>query len=231
VPSDHPQANATTRRTFLVRGVAGGAVVATVAAAGLSGGLGTASVSAQAAPDDLMVNSDFAVFAAPLELAAVQAYQAALSGPSIDDEWTTNLRTFQSHHQEVATVLTSLIAVETPPIPDPVADPGVMADFSPDAGADQNAVLSQLSALETALAATHLSVIARLEDTSTAKTVSQVLATESQQAVALGRASGASIESLTPASVSTEGALTPTSAPTTETSGSAADASSTTAAN
>jgi hypothetical protein len=89
----------------------------------------------------------------------------------------------------------------------PLADPAVVTRFSPPAGADEAAVATLLASLEESLAATHLGAIATFEDSSFAKTVSQVLAVEEQQAVVLGRAGGASIEALTPATSSTEGAL------------------------
>jgi hypothetical protein len=57
------------------------------------------------------------------------------------------------------------------------------------------------------LAATHLSALSSFDDASFAKTVAQVLSVEQQQAVALGRAGGAPVDTLTPAVASTDGAL------------------------
>lgn len=202
------EVNATTRRAFLTRGAAGSALLAAVAATGIAGGLGTGLAGAQAGGGaGELDNGSFASLATPLELAAVQAYQAALDGTALDASWQKTAQTFQSHHLSVATLLAGLIPATTPPSPAPEPDAAVVAQFSPPSGADQAAILTTLAGLEEALAATHLSVIASLEDTSLAKTVSQVLAVESQQAVALGRAGGATVESLTPAVATTEGSL------------------------
>ncbi|MEO6627658.1 MAG: ferritin-like domain-containing protein [Aquihabitans sp.] len=211
-PTD--EVNATTRRAFLTRSAAGGALVAAVAATGIAGGLGGGNAGAQTAGGaGALDNGSFAALAAPLELAAVQAYQAALNGTALDTSWQQAARTFQSHHLAVATRLATLLPVTTPPTPAPGPDAAVMAQFSPPTGADQTAVLTTLASLEEALAATHLSVIASLEDTSLAKTVAQILAVESQQAVALGRASGATVQSLTPAVAPTTGSLANTDPP------------------
>ena len=209
MPIDQPEASVTTRRSFLTRSAAAGAVVAAVAATGVAGGFGgVGQAGAQAGGDSGgdLENPELAATAIPFELSAVQAYQAALSGPTLDATWTKNLQTFQAHHQEVVTTLTALIPT-TSTDPAPIPDAGVIAQFAPGPNDDQQAVLAQLAGLEAGLAATHLDLIHQSADNTTAKTLARILGTESQQAVSLGLASGADIESLTPANVSIDDAL------------------------
>ena len=91
MPTDQSpdSATATDRRTFLTRAALGGALVSAGAVASPLGGLltsaGAQEVDAEAlVADDLLTDEAFATFAAPLELAAVVAYQTALSGDVLD---------------------------------------------------------------------------------------------------------------------------------------------------
>ncbi len=214
MPIHHTETAATgsSRRAFLARTAAGGAVAASVGAIGLNGGLGVLPALAQEGGEGptaikaKLSASDFATLVAPLELAATQAYLSAITNgrTELSDEWLDHLSQFLRHHQEVATLLVSMIQEAEVA---PTADPGITAQYSPQLGSDQNAILGRLGELEAGLAATHLAVIGDLEDEVTAKTVIQVSATEQQQAVALSRAAGVSIEDLTPAVASIEGAL------------------------
>lgn len=225
-PTEPAVIDATDRRAFLTRAAAGGALAATVATAGVAG-LGPAGPAAAQGSTELppTITEAYAARLAPLELAASVAYEAALSGGAVPEDLTSTLRRFQRNHQQAAAWLADHMADGTP---DPRADVGVAEGFSAPAGADGNAVLSLLATLEEGLAATHLAAIETFDDTSTAKTVSQILAVQQQQAVVLGRAAGASIESLTPATASIDGTLeTGAPAPTTaaEPDGSEADGS------
>ncbi len=241
MPIDHTEPAAVTgssRRAFLARTAAGGAVAASVGTIGLGGGLAVLPALGQEAEETptaisatTLATSDFAAFAAPLELAATQAYLAAITNgrTELNDEWIDTLTQFLRHHQEVATLLVSLVvAPEDGPSAPPTADPGVTAQFTPPLGADQNGILSRLAELEEGLAATHLAVIGDLEDTVIAKTVIQVSAVEQQQAVALGRAAGTAIDALTPAVGSTEGGLTPGGTPATPFGGTGTETTETT---
>lgn len=215
MPIDHkPNPTATTsRRAFITRTAAGGAVVATATTTGLGGlGIGLNAAAAQPSPATDQNAQQFGVDTAPLEMAANVAYQAGLNNEGLTSEVEAVLRLFQRHHQEVAGVLTALIVDSD--VPAPVADPGVIAQFSPPAEADEQSVLALLAALEEGLAATHLARIGSIDDPSLAKTVAQVTAVEQQQAVSLGRASGASIEALTPRVADTEGILEAGATPT-----------------
>ncbi len=218
MPIDQTEPDLTTgtsRRAFLARSAAGGALVATVATSGLAGGLGgLGGLLPAGAQSDGVVLADYAASAASLELAAALAYGAALQSESVTGEWVENLRQFQRNHQDAAEILEGLITEPDPDAAPIVADPAVSERFSPPAGADETAIFSQLAELEEAMAATHLQMVGRLDDAIVAKMLGQVLAVQEQQAVALGRASGASIEELTPATATTDGALEAGQAPT-----------------
>lgn len=209
-PIDPAAPAATTRRSFLTRAAVGGAVAgAGLAAAPL--GLFASAAGAQGT-DDVTPTSplsaeDFAAFAVPLELAAVQAYQRGLAAPGVSGSTSTLLLSFQSHHQDVVDTLTPLLPA-TPDLPPPspnrmVVDPATSAI---DAAGSSDAVLVALSDLEVTIAASHLNSLSSIDDATLAKTVGQVLATESQQAAYLGRLGGTPIAELTPAEVTLVGA-------------------------
>lgn len=217
VPTDHSldSATATTRRSFLARTAVGGALVTAGAVAGpLTHLLPTAG--AQEASTETLLDADFAAFAAPLELAAVQAYQAALSSEQLDATWTSGARTMQNNHQQVAATLTTLLDAEAPaPLPDAAFTKSATDAIA--AAGDQLAVLKALATVEETLAATHLSAVPALREPTTAKLVSQVVAVEGQQAALLGVGGGGSVESVTPAEATTDGALSPSDAEATTT--------------
>jgi len=221
-PSTEP-ATATSRRTFLSRTAVGGALVTAGAVATPLSGLLTGA-SAQEGGDDLLTDGAFASFATPLELSAVQAYSQALSGDLLDADWVVWARQFQRNHQSVADLLATLVA-EGEPAPRADVDLSSRAAEAISAAGDQDAILAALAVVEETLTATHLSALPVLREQATAGTVARVLAVEGQQAALLTVASGASIESVTPAQASTDGALSPGDA------GAAAEATTTTAAN
>lgn len=217
MPTDHSlaSATATTRRTFLARTAVGGALVTAGAVAGpLSGLLPTAS--AQEADTWTLSDVDFASFAAPLELAAVQAYQVAIDAGTLDSTWTTGARTMQDHHQQVATTLAGLLSADAAA---PTADADLLASTTSaiNTGGDQNGILRALGDLENTLVATHLSAVPALREPTTAKTVSQALAVEAQNNALLVTGSGGTMQSATPAVESTDGALEPSASTTTTT--------------
>ncbi|MBX3284701.1 MAG: ferritin-like domain-containing protein [Actinobacteria bacterium] len=201
-------AAATTRRTFLARAAFGGALVGVATAGPLRSMLGVAGAQeAELDADEGLENDAFAALAVPLEMAAVQAYQAALETSSLDADTTTTARMFQTHHQTVVDALTPLLAEgSATPRPDETVMSTTVAAI--EGNADQTAILTSLSELEDVLAATHLYAVGSLDDNSLAKTVAQVLAVESQQAVALGRAADIDLTELTPDEASTAGART-----------------------
>lgn len=203
-PTEPATNSGSDRRAFLTRSAAGGALVATVASTGLAGlGLGVAGAQDDAARLRT-ATQEYVLGAIPLELAAAVAYGSALTGDAVSGEIATTLRQFQRNHQDVAANLAGRVHADDAV---PTADPAIVAQFSPPAGADEATVLTTLASLEEALSATHLGVIATFDDTSFAKVLSQFLAVEAQQAVTLGRAAGEPLDALTPPVATTDGAL------------------------
>ena len=207
MPLDNPEVVPTTRRTFLTRAALAGALVTVGTAGPLTRLLPVAGAqdALGAAPE--LDDATFAAFALPLEMAAVQAYQAALDGGTLGDEGPTALD-FQTHHQAVVDVLTTLLAEDaTPPAPDSLITSSTVASLR--TATAKAEVLTTLAELEDVLAATHLYALGGLVEASTAKVVAQVLAVESQHAVYLGRAGGGDLATLTPAVADTSDARIP----------------------
>lgn len=201
-PSTTPAAG-TTRRTFLVRSALGGALVTAGAVAAPTLGLLPAGAQAE---EVLLTDAQFAAFATPFELAAVIGYQQAIASEKLDAAWLDRARQFQTNHQSIVDLLTTLLHEGDPA---PVADAEVssqLTDAVQGAG-NQAGILQALAEFEEILAATHLSAVPLMREASTSRTITQVVATESQQAVLLGADSGASFEELTPAESTTDVAL------------------------
>jgi hypothetical protein len=154
---------------------------------------------------------NFVAFAAPLELAAAQAYQAAIDGGKLDAEWAGSARDFLQHHQDVATALTGLIPASVTDPPVPVPDPELVSGpvAAVTAAGDQTAALTALAGIEDTLAASHLAALGEIDEPITAKAAAQALATTSQHVVALGRAIGTDVATLTPPVATTDGAREP----------------------
>ncbi|MCU1499572.1 MAG: hypothetical protein JWM47_3525 [Acidimicrobiales bacterium] len=225
MPIDIPEAVPTTRRTFLTRAALAGALVTVGSAAGPLTSLLPVAGAQEGLPEPGTALDDGAFAAAllPLELAAVQCYELAIQGGTLGDEWTTNAGLFQTHHQDVVDLLTTFVPETTPPTPDAKADATVLdvTGGAVKAANDERAALSPLAELEEVLAATHLYALGSLEDATAAKTVAQVLAVESQHAVALGLAADTTLTELTPDVATTDasrtGSTTTTSSSTTTT--------------
>ena len=206
-PTETP-ANATSRRSFLVRAALGGALVTVGTAAGpLSSVLPAAAAPEQLESAESLDNATFAALAVPMEMAAVQAYQAALASGVLDDTWSSQGLTFQDHHQTVVDTYTPLLDQDTSaPEPDPTIVSSTVDAIR--SATTQDAILTALADMEDVLAATGLYAIGGLVDNTTAKTVAQVMAVESQQAVVLGVAIGTDVAKLTPPEATTDGAQT-----------------------
>ncbi|MEO6988260.1 MAG: ferritin-like domain-containing protein [Aquihabitans sp.] len=217
VPIDKPnaQVDTTNRRTFLTRAAMGGALVA-VGTVGPLGRLLPVAAQDGGSPeepaDGKLDDNAAGETLAPIELAAVKAYEAALADGKLDSDWSAVGRQFQRHHLVAADALTGLIDSGATPVADPTIQLGTVAAIS--GTSDQQTILDALSEMETAIAATHLWALESVTDKITAKTIGQFLAVESQQAVFLARDSAGDLAALTPAVVepATSG---PTPAPTT----------------
>lgn len=212
MPIDKPEAVPTTRRTFLTRAALAGALVTVGTTAGpltrLLPAAGAQDGTSDTTPE--LTDGDFADYVLPIELAAVQCYQYALAGDALGAEWSRVGLIFQTHHQAAVDTLTTLVPVTTPPAPDALPDPTVLQGTGAaiQAAGDEATVLGALAELEDVLAATHLYALGGLVDATTAKIVAQVMAVESQHAVALGRATGTAVDELTPDTASLDGART-----------------------
>ena len=203
----------TSRRVFLARAAAGGAL----AGAGLvaAGPLGFVTpAGAQDSGGELstvgpLSGEDFAAFAVPLELAAVLGYAKALNAEGLDGPATRVLRQFQGNHLGVTDTLTPMLPTG-PNLPDPQPNPTVLSTVSDalDGAKDQAGVFDALSAMEVTLAASHLNALKVIDEPAVGKTVAQVLATESIQASYLGSRGDTSVDELTPEKVSIAGART-----------------------
>ncbi len=203
--SSSAPATATTRRRFLFRTAAGAAVLSTgVLGAPVVALMPAASAQSASGLDD----ETFASFTAPLELAAVVAYQNAIDGGSVSAGYSDLLRDFQSHHQEVADTLATLLPATANP---PVAAEAFSASVVDSIGAagDQAGVLAAMAKMEETLSATHLLALETIIDTTTAKTVAQVLAVEAQQATVLAVGGGADLATATPDIAGTDNAVRP----------------------
>lgn len=229
MPIDQPEATATVnpRRAFLARAAVGGALVTAGSIAGPLLGSGAAGAQDDAGAGDTLDDEAFATIAVPLELAAVQVYEAATGVEGLADDELETLRLFQSHHQAVADTLSGWYEGDEPL----VEDPAVLARADAVAG-DRTAAMTGLAELEEALAATHLDALASIKDVITAKTVAGVLAVEGQHAVALTILAGSDLAAAVPATVTTDGSLVggssapagdPAAATTTTTTGEAAN--------
>lgn len=199
-------ARGTTRRSFLARSAVGATIAAAGVAAPITGLVPFAGAQSSESSDDLLIDSDYAAFAVPLELAAVQAYEQALSTDLLDSGTTELARQFQTNHQSVATTLSALLSEEAS-TPRPDADITAQSATAIEAAVDSAAIAAHLASVEETLAATHLSVIPTLRDAITTRTAAQIAAVQSQQAALLGSAGGASLEDLTPTEASTQEAL------------------------
>lgn len=200
MPYDKPEAEAvqTTRRTFLARAAIGGALVSVATAGPLGQLLPAAAQDGDSEPSDALTDAQVAAQLTPLELGAVQAYEAAAGNDALDLDVSDAVRRFQRHHQTAADRLGAMASADAPtPTADPTIVEGTVAAVT--GAGDQNAVLSALAEMEETLAATHLWALAAIPDQVTARLVLQIQATESQQAVVLSRVAGTSIDELTPA--------------------------------
>ena len=195
----------TTRRSFLARSVVGGAVVTAGAMATYAVAASGAAAAEDIPTDATLEETVFASLAAPLELAAVQAYQAAIDTDLLGGEMADVARTFQSHHLAVGDALAGMLPADAL-VPEPNVAVAKKFVDSVKAGGDEKGVLEALAGVEDTLSATHLTAIELLQDPTTAKTVSQVAAVEGQQAAFLTVSSGGSIEDATPAKAPLEGA-------------------------
>ena len=197
-----------TRRQLLGRAAAGGAALA----------IGSAMVPVRrllpAAAAQELTDVDVASFAASVELAAVDAYQAAIdSGLVTDAAVGAAAATFQSHHAEHAAAFNGL-AVQNGAA-EVGSNQAVLAAFGPmlQAATDQAALLEIAYQLEEGAASTYLFALGVLTVPEAYSATATILPIESQHATVLGTVLGKPPSAHLPSFVSTNGALDPAAFP------------------
>lgn len=195
------------RRDFMKKAGVGGAVL-TVGSMVSPIGRFIPSAWAQDAPLD---DAALAKFAAGLELAAVAAYGVAVDTGKLSEAVTKVGATFQSHHQDHADALNSILgdaAVDAP-------NNTVVTTFAPmiQDAADEAAILKIAYQIEEAAAATYLFALGAITDLKNAGALATILPVESQHAVVLGAATGMSPADYIPDFESPEAALNPSEFP------------------
>ena len=202
---EHPEAAraTTSRRAFLTRAAAGGALVTAASALPLDR-LVQAAGAASTTPD--LDDPTYAAIATPYEMAAVQAYQAAISSGAFTGQDAQTMSGLLSNHQTVVDTLTAYLpTTAAAPLPDPGLQKTVTKTITKSSPA--KTTLATLMDLESTLAATHLAGLGQLTEFSLARTLAQVLSVENEQSALLARMLDKTIESQTPTSVDTTAAL------------------------
>ena len=213
---------ATSRRGFLTRVAAGGAVLAAgtqvlpvtrlVPLAGAQDGGGdTTGV-------ELDADQQLVAHLAGITLAAAQGYSRATKPDesSLSEPVAEVVRVLGAQTSQQAVALNSLLPAEVD-----VPNSTLVAELDASlAGAtDEAAVLDVLRQLEEDLAATHYDALGALEDQNDARAVAAVLPVCGQMAVVLGSLGGVPVEELVPDTQTGEGALAVTAYPTDDTTG------------
>lgn len=197
-----------TRRQLLQRAVAGGAVLT------LGGGFVPVGRLLPAAGAQELTDVDIASFAASVELAAVDAYQAAIdSGKVTDAAVGAAATTFQSHHREHAAAFNGLATANGA---DEVgSNQAVLAAFGPllAAAGDQAAILEIAFQLEEGAASTYLFALGALTVPAAYAATATILPIESQHATVLGTVLGKGAGEYLPAFITTGAALDPADFP------------------
>jgi len=197
-----------TRRQLLQRAVAGGAVLT------LGGGFVPVGRLLPAAGAQELTDIDIASFAASVELAAVDAYQAAIdSGKVTDAAVGAAATTFQSHHREHAAAFNGLATANGA---DEVgSNQAVLAAFGPmlASAVDQDALLEIAFQLEEGAASTYLFALGALTVPAAYSATATILPIESQHATVLGTVLGKGPGDYLPAFVNTDAALDPADFP------------------
>jgi rubrerythrin len=202
------QQHGSSRRQLLGRAAAGGAMLT----------LGSALVPVTrllpAAAAQELTDVDVARFAASVELAAVDAYQAAIdSGLVTDAAVGAAATTFQSHHAEHAAAFNGLVTANGGE--EAGSNQAVLAAFGPmlQSAADQAALLEIAYQLEEGAASTYLFGLGVLTVREAYSAVATILPIESQHATVLGTVLGKAPGDYLPSFINTDAALNPADFP------------------
>ena len=176
-----------TRRSFLAKAATGGAL--------LTAGSMVTPISrfmpAAMAQETPEVSDDvkLAMFAAGLELAAVEVYRAATASGKLTNAGNQIATMFGGHHQQHADALNGIIG-EDAAIDEP--NKALVDEFGPmvRGAADENAILEVAYSVEEAAASTSLMAIGVLEDVRNAGALATILPVESQHATVIANVLG-----------------------------------------
>ena len=156
---------------------------------------------------ETLSDGDLAAFAERVELAAVEAYSAAIDTGLLDGGVVDVAEIFRRHHSEHADAFGAVASDAATG----EANQAVLDVFAPQIGeaADQDALLQIAQDLENGAAATYYFSLGVLQDRDAALAAATVLPIESQHAVVLGQALGQDLEEYVPTFQGQEGALSP----------------------
>lgn len=160
---------------------------------------------------ETLSDGDLAAFAESVELAAVEAYTAAIETGLLDGGVVNVAEIFREHHDEHAAAFAGVASEAATG----EANQAVLDVFAPliAEATDQDALLQIAQDLENGAAATYFYSLGILQDRDAALAVATILPIESQHAVVLGQALGQELEEYVPTFQGQEGALSPTEYP------------------
>jgi hypothetical protein len=211
LPDPTAEAVGHSRRGFLTRVAVGGAVLAVGSQVVPTGGL--LPLGAQE-DDTVALDADETTlqFLASVALAAADAHRAGAEVAGIEETTVEVIRSFGANHRTQAGALNALIPEDAlVTVPNEALLSEATAAL---AGAgDEVAVLGVLRDMTEQIAATHLAALESVEDQNDAGVIAAALGTVSQQATVLAVLGGDSVEAASPATQTTEGALTPAEYP------------------
>lgn len=202
----------TTRRRFLTRAAAGGAILAVGSQLVPVGGLVPAALGQDGGANDedqdtpLSPDEELVTHLAGLLLAAGQGYGVAVEPDSspLSEPVVEVVRQLGANHTSQANALNELLPVVVEQ-PNRTLVAQLTADIT--GAADEAGVLAALIALEDALAATQYTMLGAMEDQNDARTVATILPIVGQQAVILGTLAGDPFAAHIPDQQGAEGSL------------------------
>jgi hypothetical protein len=173
--ADHAAPDRSSRRALLGAGVLGAALALT----------GARSAGAVPVPGLTAEDTETATFAISLELAARDLYDAAIEAGSSDALWGV----LREQHEAYATRISGLAGLSADARSDDVFDSRVDSFSAADP-------IEAAQELENVAAATHIDLLARIEDNGFAEVAAAVAAMESRHSTVLGLMAGSSGDAL-----------------------------------
>lgn len=161
--------------------------------------------------EESMTEGELAAFAQSVELAAVEAYTAAIGTGLLDGSVVDVAEIFRGHHTDHAGALGGIASQDAVDEPNQ-ALLDALAPQLEDA-ADQEAVLTLAQDLENSAAATYFYALGVLQDRDAALAAATILPVEGQHAVVLGQALGQELEEYVPTFQGQDGAISPAEFP------------------